>query len=253
VAFNSGPFPAIVASRPEWDTAVDKDWAANAGAVTIADVFDSVGMAYHEAIHAMQVSNRYGVGVACLPMAPAGGHRWAYSGFPQSTTKADVDARIDALVTDPFLLQSAHSVADLYLSNTTVIGIADQGFESQLWEIDAYVLELEWENQFGQVLSAGGLSIADHVNVFVVSAKLHQLARYLFRAQQMSTNFAGLQSTYNERVVADLWNIASANWRVGAGTPTGLARETWTLAFGPDAVTLSAFAPALIAAPPASP
>jgi len=40
---------------------------------------------------------------------------------------------------------------------------------------------------------------------------------------------------------------------VPTGTPTALARDTWTLAFGADAGTLSIFAPGLIAPPPPQP
>ena len=149
---------------------------------------------------------------------------------------------------------AAHDVANTYLSNRVVPGIADQAFESQLWEMNAYVLELEWENQFGQHLAAHGLGTADHPNVFVVAAKLHQLARYLFRAQALApANFSGLQTTYYRGVVADLWNLAGANWRAGTGTPQPLAQQTWTLAFGADAATISAFAPGQISAPPPSP
>ncbi len=252
-AVNSGPFPAIVASIAEWDTWVDNTFTSKNGSLAVADVFDAFAMAYHEVIHTVQSSNRFGAGVNCLPMAPAGGHRWVYGGFAQSLIKADVDGRIDALVTDPFLLSSARTVSDLYLTNTTVPGIANQGFESQLWEVNAYVLEMEWENAFGQALSGAGLSLADHVNTFIVSAKLHQLARYLTRAQSQGANFQGLQSTYNEKVVADLWNLAVANWRVPASTPIGLARDTWTLAFGADAAVLATFAPGQLNASPMMP
>lgn len=252
-AVNSGPFPAIVASNPEWDTWVDRTFTARNGSLTVADVFDAVAMSYHEVLHAMQRSGRYGTGVNCLPMAPSGGHRWVYGGPAQSLTRADVDARIDALVTDPFLLESAHSVAELYLSNAKVAGIADQGFESQLWEVNAYVLEMEWENLFGLQLSSVGLSLADHTNTFIVSAKLHQLARYLNYASTLGPSFGGLQSAYNQKVVADLWNVAVANWRPAANTPVGLARQTWTLAFGPDAAIFATFAPGLLNPAPMQP
>ena len=92
------------------------------------------------------------------------------------------------------------------------------------------------------------------MNIFVVAAKLHQLARYLYRAQTLApANFSGLQTAYNEGVVADLWNVAVANWRVPTGTPTALARDTWTLAFGADAATVSVFAPGLLSPPPPQP
>jgi hypothetical protein len=175
-------------------------------------------------------------------------------GFDQIGTRADVDARIDALVTDTFLRQTAHDVARVYLSNVVSPGIADQGFESQLWEMNAYVLELEWENLFGQHLSAHGLTSADNINVLVVSAKMHQLARYLFRAQVLApADFSALQTAYHRAVVADLWNIASANWRMPSFASQPLSNQTWTLAFGADAATISAFAPGQIVAPPAQP
>jgi hypothetical protein len=254
VAYYSGPFPAIVASFADWDTWVDEDWNVNQGAITVADVFDSVAKAYHEVIHHMQNRNLFGAGVNCLPMAPAGGHRWTYAGYPQSETRADVDQRIDALVTDAFLRAAAHDVATTYLSNAQVPGIADQGFESQLWEMNAYALEMELENVLGAALAAGGLPTADRPNVYVVSAKMHQLARYLYRAQLLApANFSGLQTAYHQAVVADIWNIAAANWRPGTGTPTALARQTWTLAFGADAATMTAFAPGAIVAPPPQP
>ena len=258
VAYFSGPMPAIVASFNDagqgWDKWVDQDWTASQGSIAVGDIFDSVAKAYHEVIHYMQNRNLFGASVNCLPMAPAGGHRWAYTGFPQSETKADVDTRIDALVTDTFLRSAGHDVATTYLSNSVVPGIADQGFESQLWEVNAYVLELEWENLLGQHLATHGLAAADHPNIYVVSAKLHQLARYLFRAQALGiTNFSGLQTTYYQGVVADMWNLAGANWRVGTGTPQALAQQTWTLAYGADAATITAFAPGRLNAPPPSP
>ena len=254
VAYYSGPFPSIAASFAAWDVSVDADWDANHTAVAVEDVYDSVGKAYHESIHYMQNRNLFGTGVFCLPMGPSGGHRWAYLGFPQSLTKTDVDQRIDTLVTDTFLRQAAHDVATTYLSNSVVPQIADQGYESQLWEMNAYVAELEWEVRFGALLAADGLAAADRVNVFVVAAKLHQLARYLFRAQALApANFSGLQTPYNEGVVADLWNVAVGTWRVPTNTPVALARQTWTLAFGPDAATLTAFAPGLLGAPPPQP
>ncbi len=255
VAYYSGPFPAIVASQPDWDRWVDDKWTAKNGqSITVADVGSAVATAYHEVIHFMQNTGRFGAGVRCLPMAPAGGHRWTFVGFDQIATRADVDARIDALVTDTVVRQTAHDVARIYLSNELTPGIADQGFESQLWEMNAYVLELEWENRFGQHLAAHGLSSADNINVVVVSAKMHQLARYLFRAQVLApADFSGLQTAYHRAVVADLWNIASANWRMPVFASQSLSNQTWTLAFGADAATIAAFAPGQIVAPPAQP
>jgi hypothetical protein len=254
VAYYSGPFPALVASYADWDRWVDERHAAQQGPFTIADVYAAVATAYHEVIHYMQAPNRYGPGVRCLPVAPGGGHRWNFVGFDQLDTRADVDARIDALVTDAFLRDTAHSVARVYLSNELTPGIADQGFESQLWEVSAYVLELEWENRFGNHLAANGLGSADNINVLVTASKLHQLARYLYRAQVLGfTDFSGLQTAEYQGIVADLWNIGVANWRMPPFASTALARQTWTLAFGPDAATVAAFAPGRLAPSPPQP
>lgn len=255
VAYYSGPFPALVASFPDWDRWADQRWTAKNGQnIELLDVAGAVATAYHEVIHYMQNPNRFGAGVNCLPMGPGGGRRWTFVGFDQIDTRADVDARIDLLVNDAFLRQTAHDVARVYLSNETTPGIADQGFESQLWEMNAYVLELEWENLFGQHLQANGLTDGDNINTLVVSAKMHQLARYLYRAQQLGpADFAGLRTASHQTVVAELWNIASANWRMPPFASAALGRETWTLAFGPDAATVATFAPGRLAMPPPQP
>lgn len=82
---------------------------------------------------------------------------------------------------------------------------------------------------------------------------MHQLARYLARAQALGAGFSGLQTPEHQTIVAELWNIASANWRMPPFASASLGADTWRLAFGPDAATVAAFAPGRLVTPPPVP
>lgn len=191
---------------------------------------DSLTTAYHESVHELQ-------GFTCLPTGSASGFvigsSWWGSGPAQSTVYDDVRARVTALVPNPssFCRSAALSTADVYLSPSDP-GMSSQGLRSQLWEINAYVLEAELEN----VLNASG--VVTYRNTAVQSAKLHELARYVNAMRSVPGLWDTLRAAGADDIIAAHWNFAVSNWR-STGTPG--ARDCWTIAFGPDASAIADF------------
>jgi hypothetical protein len=239
---NSGPLPARVALDPEFS------YWINVGAFGTVDdpseLMDLLNLAYHETIHALQSGQ-------CALTGPNTGYPTPRIGFWQSELFADVNARIDAIQPLSGLDPSyAHQVAETYLRDD----IGDQGFESQMWEINAYVLSAEWgaavNNTFG-VSFLGDTAGNDDT----MSVKFHQLARYLNRAQSQPALWAALQNAGLAQAVADHWNLGVASWQVYK-QPLREPTLYWDLAFGPDVGPIAAFtnsAAGLVAPPRPTP
>jgi hypothetical protein len=109
-----------------------------------------------------------------------------------------------------------------------------------MWEINAYVLAAEWG---AAVNDTFGVSFLGDIagNDDTMSAKFHQLARYLNLAQSQPTVWAQLQSTGGlPRTVAEQWNLGVKSWQVYK-KPLRDAVLFWDLAFGPDVGPIAAF------------
>lgn len=197
--------------------------------LTIGRFWNALGFGYHETMHAIQ--NGDGA------MTGSGqGYGTPRLGPPQSDTNADVRSRSMAIIPDSnnFCRQTALSVADTYLTGS----IATQGIESQLWEINAYVLDMEFESP---LLASTGTDVwgNDLMNTYTQSPKLHQLARYLQLAKATPGLWDQMRAAGIDRTVADHWNLAGSTWRP---LTNGLSQQgCWDLAFGPDASVISEF------------
>jgi hypothetical protein len=209
-------------------------------------LLDLLNLAYHETIHAMQ-------GGRCALTGPTTGYPTPRIGFLQSELFADVNARIDAI--QPLSGQDAsyaHDVADTYLRPGDDVG--DQGFESQMWEINAYVLSAEWGAAVNDTFGVG--FIGDTAgNDDTMSAKFHQLARYLNRAQTDPALWSRMQASPGlVQAVAQQWNLGVASWQVYK-QPLRKPTLYWDLAFGPDVAPIAAFTnnAAGLTAPPRPP
>ncbi|MGE0139573.1 MAG: hypothetical protein AB7R77_17300 [Ilumatobacteraceae bacterium] len=225
---NSGPLPARVARDPDF-----RFWVAQGSSFGPIDrpneFLDLLNLAYHEAIHAMQAGQ-------CALTGPMTGYPTPRIGFLQSDVFADVNARIDAI--QPLSGQDAsyaHDVADTYLAGA----VGAQGFESQMWEINAYVLAAEWG---AAVNNAFGVDfIGDTAgNDDTMSAKFHQLARYLNRAQADPALWNAMRAGVLPQEVADHWNLGVQSWQVYK-QPARKPTLYWDLAFGPDVGPIVAF------------
>jgi hypothetical protein len=239
---NSGPLPARVALEPEFDFYIEFGFF---GSITRPDQLMSLlNLAYHETIHALQAGR-------CALTGPSTGYSTPRIGFFQSELLADVNARIDAI--QPLSGQDAayaHDVATTYLTDD----IGDQGFESQMWEVNAYVLAAEWG---AAVNDTFGVSFLGDVagNDETMSAKFHQLARYLNRAQAQPSLWNSMRSTTLPQAVADQWNLGVSSWQVFKN-PSREPTLFWDLAFGPDVAPIAAFtnnAAGLVAPPRPTP
>ena len=225
---NSGPLPARVALDPEFSS-----WIAQGafGPVdTPSELMSLLDLAYHETVHGLQAGG-------CALTGPTTGYPTPRIGFFQSQLYDDVNARIDAI--QPLSGQDAfyaHEVASTYLRDQ----IGDQGFESQMWEINAYVLSAEWGAAVNDTFGVGFLGDTAG-NDDTMSVKFHQLARYLNRAQSQPALWASMQSSPGlVQSVADHWNLGVRSWQVYKNpfrTPT----LYWDLAFGPDVGPIAAF------------
>jgi hypothetical protein len=235
---NSGPLPARVAADPEFAYWIS---IGTFGPVLEPhELMDLLNLAYHETIHALQNGQ-------CALTGPTTGYRTPRIGFFQSEIYDDVNARIDAI--QPLSGEDAsyaHHVAEEYLRDD----IGDQGFESQMWEINAYVLAAEWgaaiNNTFG-VDFLGDTAGNDDT----MSVKFHQLARYLNRAEAQPSLWATMRAAGLPRAVADMWNLGVESWQVFKA-PVRNPTLYWDLAFGPDVGPVVAFTDgaAGVAAPP---
>jgi hypothetical protein len=227
---NSGPLPARVANDPEFSFWIDQ--GAFGPVTEPSQLMDLLNLAYHETIHAMQAGR-------CALTGPTTGYPTPRIGFLQSDLFADVNTRIDAI--QPLSGQDAsyaHDVADTYLRPGSDVG--DQGFESQMWEINAYVLAAEWGAAVNDTFGVG--FIGDTAgNDDTMSAKFHQLARYLNRAQTDPAMWSKLQTSPSlVRAVAEQWNLGVASWQVYK-QPLRKPTFYWDLAFGPDVAPIVAF------------
>ncbi|MCU1359959.1 MAG: hypothetical protein JWN99_1248 [Ilumatobacteraceae bacterium] len=227
---NSGPLPARVALDPEFSFWID---VGTFGPVTEPNqLMDLLNLAYHETIHSLQAGR-------CALTGPTTGYPTPRIGFLQSELFDDVNARIDAI--QPMSAQDdsyAHSVAQTYLQPGSDVG--DQGFESQMWEINAYVLSAEWGAAVNDTFGVD--FIGDTAgNDDTMSAKFHQLARYLNRAQTNPALWAQLQASPGlVRAVTDQWNLGVKSWQVYK-QPLRKPTLYWDLAFGPDVAPIAAF------------
>jgi hypothetical protein len=188
-------------------------------------------LAYHETVHALQAGG-------CALTGPTTGYPTPRIGFFQSQLFDDVNARIDAI--QPLSGQDAsyaHDVAATYLRDQ----IGDQGFESQMWEINAYVLSAEWGAVVNDTFGVAFLGDTAG-NDDTMSAKFHQLARYLNRAQSQPALWASMQSSPGlVQSVADHWNLGVRSWQVYKKNPGRTPTLYWDLAFGPDVGPIAAF------------
>ncbi len=226
-----GPLAAAaVEPAAGWVRLLATERVQSGQSLTKAAFVDSLTTAYHEAIHELQ-------GLVCLPTGSASGFvigfGWWSTGPPQSAIYDDVRARVAALVPNSgsFCRSAALGTANVYLSPSDP-GMSGQGINSQLWEINAYVLEAELEN----VLNASG--VVTYRNTAVQSAKLHELARYVNAMKSTAGLWDTLRAVGADDIIAAHWNFAVANWRPD-GTPG--ARDCWTIAFGADAAVIAEF------------
>jgi hypothetical protein len=229
VMANSGPLPARVALDPQFDSWISQ-WAG--GVTTASGLIDLLNLAYHETIHDLQRGQ-------CVLTGPGTGYPTPRVGFPQSDIYADVNARIDAI--QPKSGQDAsyaHDVANTYLRPGDPISA--QAFESQMWEINAYVLAAEWGAAFNDTFGVAFLGDTAG-NDDTMSAKFHQLARYLNRAQSDPALWATLQSSGGlPRTVAEQWNLGVKSWQLDKN-PNREPMLYWDLAFGDDVGPIAAF------------
>ena len=226
---NSGPLPARVALDPVFASYLNG--AVLDGATPRTDLMQLLNLAYHETIHHLQNGS-------CVLSGPSTGYPTPRVGFPQSSVFADVNARIDAI--KPLSGQDAayaHTVASVYLKPGDPISA--QGFESQMWEINAYVLSAEWG---AAVNDAFGVNFLGDIagNDDTMSAKFHQLARYLNLAESQPAVWAQLQTGGSPRTVAEHWNLGVKSWQLYKN-PRRDAVLFWDLAFGPDVGPIAAF------------
>ena len=238
---NSGPLPARVALDPMFDFWIS--FTAPTVTTPLA-LMSLLNLAYHETIHDLQ-SGR------CALTGPTTGNPTPRIGFLQSDIFDDVNARIDAI--QPLSGQDsfyAHDVASTYLAGDT----GAQGFESQMWEINAYVLAAEWGAAMNDTFGVGFLGDTAG-NDDTMSIKFHQLARYLNRAQTQPVLWAAMQASGLPRTVAEHWNLGVQSWQVYKN-PGREPALYWDLAFGPDVAPIAAFtgnAAGLVAPPRPSP
>ncbi len=227
--WNSGPLAAYVGSRTDFNDWMASQYSEHSPASRSALLFSAwLATAYHETIHVLQAG--------CLVSSASTGYLAPRLGPSQSVILGDVRARIN-LYAPPGTASSycrggALAAADLYLD--PVNGLADQGLESQLWEINAYVLELEFE--VGLSAAIGEYLPGDPLNLSIISAKLHQLARYL---EASRSTWTAMRSRGVAVTVADQWNLAVRWWR--PRNPVANSRPCWDLAFGPDSMVIAEF------------
>ncbi len=226
----SGPLPAAVGKTAAFDDWVQQFLPTPGTPYTGLDFWNAVaGFGYHETVHAFQAG-------VCAVTGASRGYSTPRLGPAQSDTYADVRARVTAIIpdADDACRRSALRQADNYLTGP----IAEQALESQLWEINAYVLDMEYERA---LLAVTGTALwgADPMNIYVESAKLHQLARYLELTRATPGLWAQMRAQGVDDTVADHWNLAVSTWRP---LDNGLSqRGCWDLAFGPDAAVIGEF------------
>jgi hypothetical protein len=234
---NSGPLPARVALDPFFDVTINLTLQVAlslGGPLTIDRGFfmTLLNGAYHETIHDLQAGT-------CALTGPTTGYPTPRIGFPQSQIFDDVNARIDAI--EPLSGSNEsypHEVASTYLNPSD--DIAAQGFESQLWEINAYVLAAEWGAGVNDTFGVSYLGDTAG-NDDTMSAKFHQLARYLNRAQSIPAIWNALRTSPTVmRDVTEHWNLGVRSWQVYK-QPLRDPAMYWDLAFGPDVGPIAAF------------
>ena len=239
----SGPFPSAVGRTAEYDDWVQRVMPRPGEVFDIAELWSAMFISYHETVHGFQRGS-------CAMSATGMGYPTPRIGPDQSAIHADVRSRVAALIpdVDDFCRFVGLSVADTYLTGS----IAAQGLESQLWEINAYVLDLE----FGRKLwDATGPDLwgRDLRNLAVESAKLHQLARYVQHARGVPGLWEQMRALGVHKTVADHWNLAASLWTPYESYPD--SRGCWDLAFGPDSRVIAEFTGGLAGtmAPPRPP
>jgi hypothetical protein len=225
---NSGPLPARVAQ--DSDFAYYIGFGAFGPVDTPSELMTLLNLAYHETIHGLQNGQ-------CALTGPNTGYPTPRIGFLQSELFTDVNARIDAI--QPLSGQDAsyaHDVAQTYLTDD----IGDQGFESQMWEVNAYVLAAEWGAAVNDTFGVSFLGDTAG-NDDTMSAKLHQMARYLNKAQTQPALWAQMRSSSNVvGFVVDHWRLGVQSWQVDKA-PFRSPALYWDLAFGPDVAPVAAF------------
>ncbi len=229
VMANSGPLPASIAATAAFDGWVQRFLPTPGTPYSAPRFWSALNFAYHETVHSFQNG-------MCATTATDRGYPTPRLGAPQSTMLADVRTRVRAIIPDSsdFCHTSALSAANTYLTGT----IATQGLESQLWELNAYALEMEFQTA---LIATTGTAVwgGDFMNVYIVSAKLHQFARYLELTKATPGLWDQMRAQGVDRTVADHWNLAVSVWRPVVNGTSQTA--CWDLAFGPDAAVIAEF------------
>jgi hypothetical protein len=234
VMTHSGPFPSAVGRSAGFDGWVQRLMPSSDEGFSAYDLSRTLAASFHETVHGFQRGR-------CALAAAGMGYPTPRVGPAQSEIHADVRNRITTLIPDPnnFCRTTALPVADLYLTGF----VAEQGLASQLWEINAYVLDLEFSER---LWTATGLDLG---NTGVQLAKLHQLSRYLQHAKGFPGLWDEMKALGVDKTVADHWNLAVSLWQRYDFSP-----DCWNLAFGPDSAVIAEFTGGLAGttAPPRS-
>ncbi len=229
VLANSGPLPAAISKTAEFDEWVKGFLPQPGKTYTIGDFWNALTFGYHETMHQVQAGT-------CAMTAVGQGYATPRIGPLQSETNDDVRARIAAIIPD--VSDDCHRIAVKAADEYLVGRIAAQAVQSQLWEINAYVLDMEFEDA---LLKSTGTALwgGDPMNIYFQSAKLHQLSRYLTLSKATPGLWDQMRAAGVDKAVADHWNLAVSKWRP---LTNGFSqRGCWKLAFGEDAAVIAEF------------